>query len=252
VFDGIHQWPPKEQLPDIFTWLRFDAMRQKAIPADRSEINLFIEQNDKLASALTAGDKLPMQQAIYIKMLHYLQGLTDVEPLKAEIRRLSSEKEVIAYNKQKKQLSALEQELQQKYSPQLQLQNVDWWKTESMRLRSLSKKQEPAGTNLVYIRLLGFLSMNSYMFSTNALKQGNLDAAARFIEIYRLIDPSNAEHRYMAAKVAAIKHNPDALFEALKQAFDLGFKDINRIKSDADFKQFQQDPRFLNLISGRN
>jgi hypothetical protein len=249
VFDGIHQWPLKEQLPDIFTWLRFDAMRQKAIPADRSEINLFIEQNDKLASALTAGDKLPMQQAIYIKMLHYLQGLTDVEPLKAEIRRLSSEKEVIAYNKQKKQLSALEQELQQKYSPQLQLQNVDWWKTESMRLRSLSKKQEPAGTNLVYIRLLGFLSMNSYMFSTNALKQGNLDAAARFIEIYRLIDPSNAEHRYMAAKVAAIKHNPEEVFIALKQAFDLGFKDINRLKSDTDFKPYLEDVRLKNLIN---
>jgi hypothetical protein len=183
-------------------------------------------------------------------MLHYLQGLTDVAPLKTEIERLSEEKEVIAFHKQQEQLLDMEQELQQKYLPELQLKNVEWWTDETTRLRSLTKKPGKTGTNLVYQRLLGFLSMECYMYSTNNLKEGKLTAAERFIEIYRLVDPSNAEHRYLAAKTAALKQNPDALFEALTQAFDLGFKDINRLKSDTDFKQYQQDPRFLKLISG--
>ena len=52
----------------------------------------------------------------------------------------------------------------------------------------------------------------------------------------------------MAAKVAALNNNADAVFEALNQAFDLGFKDIDRLKSDADFKQYQQDERFKALL----
>lgn len=249
VFDGIHQWPPKELLPDIFTWIRFDAMRQKAIPADRAYIDLFIENNDKIASAFTSKGQLPLQQEIYIKMMHYLQGLTDVAPLQSEINRLSAEQEVIEYKKQQKQLLELERELQQKYAPQFQTQSLAWWTKEATQLQLLTEKPGEPGTNQVYKRVLAFLSMNSYSYSNSALKQGDLVAAAKFIEIYRLVDPTNAEHRYMAAKVAALNQNPDACFMALNQAFELGFKDINRLKSDADFKSYQEDERFKNLLN---
>ncbi len=250
VFDGIHQWPPKEAIPDIFTWLRFDAMRQQAIPKDRNEIDRFIEKNDKIASALATEGKLPSQQAIYIKMLHYLQGLTDVEPLKTEINRLNTEKDVFAYQKQQQKLLDLEHELQQKYSPELSLKNVDWWKNETTQLQALSRQPKKPEVSQVYQRVLAFLSMNCYMYATDALKRGNLISAERYIEIYRLVDPTNSEHRYMAAKLAALNHNADEVFIYLKQAFDLGFKDINRLKSDADFKDYQQDQRFKNLVSG--
>jgi hypothetical protein len=248
VFEGIHQWPPKELIPDIFTWLRFDAMRQQAIPAEQTEINHFIETNDKIAGSLTSKGQLALQQEIYIKMLHYLQGLTDIAPLQTEIKRLSEEKEVIAYHRQREHLLDLEQELQQKYLPELQLKNIEWWTDETTRLRSLAKKQGKSVTNLVYSRLLGFLSMECYVYSTNNLNEGKLNAAERFIEIYRLVDPTNAEHRYMAAKVAALKNNPDAVFEALNQAFDLGFKDLGRMKLDADFKAYQDNERFKSLL----
>ena len=249
VFEGIHQWPPKELIPDIFTWLRFDAMRQQAILADRTEINSFIEKNDKIAGSLTSKGQLAMQQEVYIKMLHYLHGLTDIAPLQAEIKRLSEEKEVVAFHKQQEQLLDLEQELQQKYLPELQLKNVEWWADETNRLRSLTKKPGKSGANLVYSRLLGFLSMECYMYSTNNVNEGKLTAAERFIEIYRLVDPTNAEHRFKAAKVAALRNNSDAVFNALNQAFELGFTDIDRIKSDAAFKPYLEDERVKSLLN---
>ncbi|MDO9254355.1 MAG: hypothetical protein Q7U54_02495 [Bacteroidales bacterium] len=251
VFDGIHQWPPKELLPDIFTWLRFDAMRQQAIPADRNEIDQFIEKNDKIAGELSTDAQLPVKQAVYIKMLHYLQGLTDVAPLQAEITRLSSEKEIIAYQKQQQKRLDLEQELQQKYSLELNLKNVEWWKDEAVQLQSLTQQSRKPEVNQVYQRVLAFLSMNCYMYSNDAFKRGNLVSAAKYIEIYQLVDPTNTEHRYMAAKVAALNHNADAVFSALNQAFELGFKDINRLKSDADFNPYQKDERFTKIVAGK-
>lgn len=251
VFDGIHQWPPKSIIPEIFTWLRFDAMRQQAIPADRNEINLFVEKNDKKASDFESVGNLPGQQDTYIKMMHFLQGLTDVTPLQSEIARLAGAKKVIALRKLQKELLGKEKELQNQYSSQLQIQTTDWWKTEATRLRALSVKAGDSAMNQVYKRVLGFLSLDCYMYANNALKQSNLDAANRCIEIYRLVDPTNPEHRYMAAKVAALNHNPDALISALKQAFNLGFKDIKRIQSDADFLPYQEHEKFKGLLSGR-
>jgi len=251
VFDGIHQWPPKELIPDIFTWIRFDAMRQKAIQEQRKDINAFIEKNDKIAGSFEAEGKLHLQQETYIKMLHYLQGLTDIAPLQAEIKRLSAEKEVMECEKQKKELLTLEQKLQEQYLPQIPTQSIEWWTNETTRLQSLSQKQDNPSTSQVYKRLLGSLSMNTYMYSNNALKQEDMTAASKFIEIYRLVDPTNAEHRYMAAKVAAVKHDRDAVVIALKQAFDLGFKDINRLKSDQDLKPYLGDDRIQALIKLR-
>lgn len=249
VFNGIHQWPSKELIPDIFTWLRFDAMRQQAIPVERKSINLFIENNDKIAEGFATTGNLPMQSEEYLKMLHYLQGLTDVVPLQAEINRLSGDKEVIAYNIKQKQILDLEREQQQKYSPEFEAKNVEWWTKESSKLHSLTKNPSDPGMNQLYQRVLGFLSMTSYMYSADALKQGDLVNAGKFIEIYRLVDPTNAEHRYMAAQLAALNHNPDACFIALNQAFELGFKDINRLKTDADFKPYQEDERFKSFLN---
>jgi hypothetical protein len=249
VFDGIHQWPPKEIIPEIFTWLRFDAMRQHVIPPDNTEINLFIDKNDKVATDFSVQGKPAREQEIYIKMLHYLQGLKDTAPIEAEINRLSGEKQVIEYHNQQEEFFKIERELQQQYAPQLELKSAGWWTTESSRLISLSNKTVNPGMSQVYKRLLGFLSLNSYMLSTNALKQGNLTDAERYIEIYGLIDPSNAEHCYLAAKVAALQHNTDAVFKNLNQAYALGFKDSNRMKSDPDFKAYTQDERFKSLAA---
>jgi poly(3-hydroxybutyrate) depolymerase len=248
VFNGIHQWPVKEVIPEIFEWIRFDAMRKLAIPTVRSELDNFIEANDKIATSMAASGNLPKQQEIYLKMMHYLQGLTDVAPLQAEIKRLSGEKDVIAFHKEQEKLLETEQELQHKYSPEIQQQDVDWWAKETKRLQTLSEKPENPEISQVYKRLLGYLSLNCYMYSTGALKQGDLASASKYIEIYRLVDPSNSEHRYLAAEVAAMNHNPEAAFSLLKHAFDLGFNDIQRLKSDVNFKPYQQDERFINLI----
>ncbi|MFZ4548938.1 MAG: hypothetical protein ACOYN4_15925 [Bacteroidales bacterium] len=245
TFEGIHQWPPKEFIPEIFTWFRFDAMRQKSIADNRSEINRFNEQNDKIASDLVTQNKLPEQQEIYLKMVHYLNGLTDVSPLLSEIKRLDNETSVVAFHQQQKELKEIEQGLQQKYLPEIEQLDEVWWKKEAAKLHSLSEEPKNPELGAMYKRLLGSLSLSCYMYSNAALKQGDLAGATKYIEIYSLVDPTNAEHRYMAAKVAALQGNTDAVFSALIKAIELGFSDFNRLNSD--FKSYQNDERFTKL-----
>lgn len=248
LFEGIHQWPPAKVIPDIFAWIAFDAMRRGGLPVDRNETDRFIEENDKLATSMAASGKRHEQREIYLKMQHYLNGLTDVGPLEAEIKRLDADKEVITYRKKQEGLLGFEQKLQAKYAPEIQQKSLGWWETESAILQENSKKPANPDLNAVYKRVLGYLSLNCYMLSNGMLKQGDLAAASKYIEIYKMVDPTNSEHRYLAAKVAARKHNTDQVFQFLEQAFGLGFKDIARLQSDPDFLDYQPDARFLVLL----
>jgi len=250
VFDGIHQWPPKDIIPEIFTWLRFDAMRQHAIAANRHEIDSFIDKTDSIAGTLSAKGKLPQKLSMYNKMVHFLQGLTDVTPIQTEIARLSSDKEVVAYIEKQAKLNELEQELQLKYTAAILNQPLAWWNKEVKSLEGLSLKTDNSDLSHVYKRVLGVLSMDCYTYSTGALKEGNLPSAGRLIELYRLVDPTNAEHRYLAAKLAARTHNAENVYSSLKQAFELGFTNRIRIKNDPDFTSYQADTVFQKLISG--
>ncbi len=251
IFDGIHQWPPKETIKDVFSWLRFDEMKEDTLLRNRAEINRFIENNDKIAQDFAKAGNPVKQQDTYIKMLHFLQGLTSVTPLQVEIKNLANDKQVMAYKEQQTKLLETEQNLQKEYSPDLQKQDVNWWTKEASRLRSLTESKENPEMNAVYKRVLGFLSLNCYMYSTSALKQNNIEDASKYIELYRLVDPTNSEHRYLAAEVAAINHRDEAVFKDLKDAFKLGFNDTNRMKADVYFKAFLQDERFKKLFSGQ-
>jgi len=247
-FQGIHQWPTAGVIPEIFTWIAFDAMRHGALPVDRNKTNSFIEANDKMAGSMAAAGMLHGQREIYIKMLHYLGGLTDIGPLQTEITRLDAEKEVIAFRKKQDEMLGMEQQLQAKYAPEIQQKDLGWWKKESAFLQANSEKPSNPDMIAVYKRLLGYLSLNCYMLSTGMLKQGDLAVASKCIEIYRMVDPTNAEHRYLAAKVAARNKTADEAFRLLDQAFELGFTDVARLRSDPDFNNYHSDSRYKVLL----
>jgi len=248
TFEGKHEWPPKELVPDIMTWLEFDAMRTSHLPVDRNAINRFIDRNDSLDNTFaTAGKSYERWQA-YEKMQHYLRGLTDVSSLENILATLAQDTKVIERKKQMEDQLMLEDNLRKLYSEKLQNPDLNYWQAESAKLRRLSARQPPDDVTVVYKRILGFLSLSSYMYSNNALKQNLPDAAGIYIEIYRLVDPENPEHRYMAAVAAARKGDKEAAFGYLNKAVESGFKEKSRLLSDQDFTEYHSDPRFRALL----
>ncbi|NVO19452.1 MAG: hypothetical protein HXX13_07115 [Bacteroidetes bacterium] len=249
LFDGKHEWPLKEVVPDIFTWLNFDRMRTKSIPTDRAAINTFIDVNyTRSEEAGKKGDFL--NQLSILEMLRdYLSGLTDVSPLETEISKLNLDPKV---KQQKDKLAILfdrERTLQSDYASKLQSESPKWWEKTAENLSSLSDKQPVTDESRMYKRLLGFLSLNTYMLCNSALKQSDLNTASRFIELYRLVDPTNAEHRYMAATVSMKQGKKDEALKELGDAFQLGFKDIQRLTNDPVFTALHQDKTFMKLLN---
>ena len=250
VFDGIHQWPVKEVIPDIFTWLVFDRMRRHSLPTNRELINAFIDRN--YSRSQSAGDKgdLLEQQSLLIMMRDYLSGLTDITPLQSEIEKLDNDPRVKQQKLALQEIADRERVMQSEYSGKMQSQGPGYWSQEATKLRAIADKQPVSNESRMYKRLLGFLSLNAYMYCNSALKQDDLTSASRFIEIYRMIDPTNAEHRYMAATISMKQGNSEKAIKELQDAISLDFKEFKRLRNEAVFAPLHSDQRFRNLLKG--
>jgi predicted esterase len=78
-----------------------------------------------------------------------------------------------------------EQNIKQKYIDAFQTKDLDWWKAE---IKSLNAKKK---NDLMFERLLGFISLACYSISNNSLEQNNLVVAEKILTIYKLADPTN-------------------------------------------------------------
>lgn len=80
-----------------------------------------------------------------------------------------------------------EQEAKQQLITAFQSQNINWWRNEIKQMKKAGKD------DVMYERLLGFVSLACYSFSQQALQQNNLPLAEKILAIYRLADPENKD-----------------------------------------------------------
>lgn len=78
-----------------------------------------------------------------------------------------------------------EQKEKQKYINAFRNENMIWWVNE---INSLNKKKK---TDLMYERMLGFISLACYSMTNNAIEHNDLQAAEYTLTIYKLADPQN-------------------------------------------------------------
>ncbi|MDB5281448.1 MAG: hypothetical protein JWO06_523 [Bacteroidota bacterium] len=74
-----------------------------------------------------------------------------------------------------------------KYIKAFQSEDLDWWKNEIAMLNSKKK------SDIMFERLLGFLSLACYSIGNSQLQQNNLVFAEKFATIYAMADPGNPD-----------------------------------------------------------
>jgi dienelactone hydrolase len=80
-----------------------------------------------------------------------------------------------------------EQIIKQQLIPAFQTQDLNWWKQEIAQFNTKKKN------DVMYERLLGFISLACYSYSNQALQQNNLPIAEKILAIYALADPGNTD-----------------------------------------------------------
>jgi hypothetical protein len=248
VFDGIHAWPPASLIPAIFTWLELDAVRQKLNPADENFITRVRLKYQKEVDSLQRESAIVAGYWKCLEALHYLSGVTDISSYSVLATQLGNTSEVKNHEEENDRLAKKETELQQYYAGAMGSQSEEWWMAEVNRLTGPPNGNFSKPERLMYKRVLGYLSLASYMHSINTLKSGDREKSGYFIRVYALVDPTNPEAPYLQAGWFAGQGKVVEALVSLNNAVNLGFNDLKRIEGDPAFRNLKGQLGYETLL----
>jgi|GEM_PF-968598 len=245
IFDGDHNWPPEPVALEAFQWFELVAMKDNAIAKDNAAIQTakkwYLQKINSLKNAGRIFDSYEVAE----RAVSVLDGLADVSDLKQLGRNL---RENPAY---KEQLSSMvksmqvEMGLQNSFMQAFAGKDMEWWTAELQKLNEEGANEWEQRMNK---RLLAYLGIMSYMMSDRAVNEKDVEGSAKYLEIYRLLEPANPEHAYLEAKRRMMMNEKSRVIDYLKLAVVLGFNDKYRLFSEPAFSPLHNDPEFIALL----
>jgi len=239
---GKHEWPDSISFVDAFFWCSLNAMRNKTTAVDNDLINLYLQKKNNPASFHQPVLSL---YNTYIQEIVFLRGLTDITSIEQKFSTLIK---TDLFNKEiqrKQNVLQTERNLKQNYAQCFESKDLNWWKDEIARMRKVKTGDQGKMSE----RLLGYLSLASYSYSNNAIKQNNFSSAQQFLAIYKLSDPENSEQPFLTACMFARQGDQEKAIASLKEAIRMGVRDKTKIETEESFNSLHGNAEFNKLIS---
>jgi hypothetical protein len=244
-WEGGHEWPPVEVMREAFDFVRFRTLE----PGDAAKDSLVADAMKRFEMEKQAHvqGSLPMWRGCKA-LVAKLNGLADLSKLEREMLEMTKGRR-FAEDKAKEDV-ALETEVDWRnhYVPLIATESVDEWRKMATHLRN-NHGANARELHLADVRVLNFLSLNTYFQVDRALKSGDLARTEHFLQIYALVDPENPEHAYLTAVVRMRQGRPDDAVMSLQAARGLGFKDAGRMEAEPDFVRLKGDTRFEKILA---
>lgn len=239
IFDGKHEWPPIEIMEEAFLSFEISAMKKGITGRNDSLIQNYIQKKEK--EILKCRNKKQILECwnLLRKLSTAIYGLSDIEKYKSEYISLEQSSEFMPALKKAMDAEKSEIEKQQEYSKYFTSKNSDWWNSEIKNLKN--------GKSLESKRLLGYLGLVSYMYSSGALNKNMLPQADNFLKIYALVEPQNPEHQYLRAQLFMKMNEPEKALTSLKSAMSLGFTDKTRLENDEIFSSLRNEQGYKEI-----
>lgn len=248
-FTGKHEWAPYSVLASALACIKLEATGAGIIPADSVKTKTYI--TGICDNGVTAGktDNL-IAAPHFMAALKAARTVNDTAlpaRLYKSITGSGSYKELVA---QETALLQKEQSLQQFYAKAIVNEPLVWWpqNLEGIDTVTSTYSQQARRVTDMHFRVWGYLSLMSYSYAGQALKQNNFPAADHFISIYKIVDPQNEEWAFMRAMYEMKQQQPDKALAAMKEAVKLGFTDRMRFMQEPAFQPVWSDTRFTDLF----
>lgn len=246
-FVGGHDWPPAPIMAKAFQYLQFRAMAHKIRPLDAAQVDGMAARYAAQDSLFAATGQDRYRHELQQKTIAYLRDLVDVQPMIALYDQLEGSAEVQALRQRRNMDLDREYAMRQDYAARLLTASLPDWERMAGMLRKVGRNGDEEGW--LHMRVLNYLSLSAYMNATKALQASDLPAADRHIALYALIDPPNNEHAVLRAEWLMRSAAPSDALASLDHAFQLGFRDWQRLLSAPAFQALHGEAGFNTLVS---
>lgn len=242
--DMKHEYLSEAQMEDAFLYMHLKAMAKGAVPRNQALIDSTLKSLEKNY----ADAKNPIDKKIAIGRIgEFMRGLTDVDKYRAEDSLLAKNPVVTNFETELINTVRMENMTYQNFTEGFKNWTLDEWRGEINRHKSFSNQNNPDGW--MHARIIAMMGMNCYKLTKNAVEQSAYEEGDKLVALYEIVEPGNSEHRIMAARLAARRHNLDQVATELEKAIALGFSDSKRLEEEADFAEFRADARYAPLLA---
>ena len=246
LFDGKHEWAPVNTMGLAFSGLQFDAMRGGIIPKDRQAITAYVAGSKKrLRAYLLTSQLIKAAQECNLSIAG-LDGLSlQANWFRQQAAALAKNPSYAGQLQDQQRLLATEQNTKAEYMQHFQQADDSYWTTTIHDLQT--KSIGHTGLAQMYQRLLAYLSLAFYSLSNSTIGSGDNVQARRFIELYKLADPTNCEAWYFSAVLNARDGKGPETEADLFKAEKCGFRDKARLEQQPEFQRLNPRPDLEKL-----
>jgi len=235
VFDGKHEWAPKDVLNLAFAGLQFDAMRDGIIPRDNTFINAYIAKSKARLEVDNKTSQLMMAQRECSLSSLLLDGLTDEASwFKQQLTSITNNPRYQQQRQVQESLLAQEQNIKAGYMQHFQQMDKQYWTATIHDLQARVSVQ--SAEKGMYQRLQAYLSLAFYSLSNRLIIANENNGGRYFTDLYKLADPTNSEAWYFSAILHAREKDTRATESDLLKAVENGFRDKGRLTQQQEFR----------------
>ncbi len=240
-WDGKHEWPDSSSFLHAFYWIALNEMKKnptlinkETIAEYESFVKHSIFKSDVLAKAIL------LREAIKI--------LDSLAPLNEYKKSLSNIENAVSYQQAKKKFETalfFEDREKQELAASFDIRDLSWWTDKINKLKSEK-------TNLSNERILGYISLAAWSYSSKAVEANNVDFAQKALEIYKMADPENSEQPFLKACLFSKNNQADSALYYLNEAVMLGLKDKSKIQNEEKLFNIRARREFSELVEKIN
>lgn len=267
VFEGGHEWPPRDVAGRALEWMDVRAMRAHSLPLDAERVERFAA--DARARLALAPRESYDRYRLLRTTVDDLRALTDVSDLETELRTLSGSKAIekaARRERQQKQeqiqditvlsrLEALDLGLERSTprdpgalddDPALSIRHDLEGRLRFLVARATAK--EPGEKRTMARRTLYGFSVSCSQGAQDAQRANQLELALGHWSWVAASRPAAPGPRVQMAILSARKGDTDKALRLLGEALDRGYADIEALESGEDFAPLRKAPGFAKLV----
>lgn len=223
-FHGKHEWPDPKVYQKAFYWLTFRQVKDTASAKVKACIKAYETGIATEAGLAIRGNNAVEAYQKYEEAAAFLNGVAAITTYQQKAAELAA---TDLYKKEAAQKSdMLKSETNQKriLMQAFQNQDIPWWRNTISHLRGSAYPTDK--------RLLGFISLGCYSYTSQCIARGDVANADHFATIYELADPDNTDQLYFHAVIAARQNDNAKALKYLQKAADKGFTDWGKANAE--------------------
>ena len=240
-WEGKHEWPDSVTFSHAFYWLSLNEMKNNAATKNKeliSDFETFIKKSISESDVLVK--VFLLKEAILL-----LSSLSPVKEFEKNLGKIENSK---AYQEAKRNYETTlfyEDKQKQEFAGSFDTRDLPWWTKQINDLKSTK-------TNLSNARILGYISLAAWTYSSKAVEANNVPFAKKALEIYKMADPENSEQPFLKACLYSKNNQPDSAIYFLDEAVKLGLKDKGKIQNEEKLINIRMRREFSELVEKIN